>query len=228
MKLIVIFTSLLGVGAALRSAGIEARAERPDKRAPRLRVVGVEMRAPAINLAEYSTSTSKPTEKRSKSALTKMPGLQQRGESSKAAPNLKLRGEAQASDFFECTNPVRSLPPQSYHLMTQPRLTSSSQNPSPRTADCKVIVNQVLSTDDEIIIAANSCLVYSYKTCQAFFCSLCSTLDTSTQFIGSQLDTVDALCVENGQAGSIVGEDAPQWDAGFTYAGQGLPTFDVC
>ncbi|KAK4149665.1 hypothetical protein C8A00DRAFT_37726 [Chaetomidium leptoderma] len=206
MKLIVIFTSLLGVGAALKSAGLEARAERPDKRAPRLRVVGVEMRAPAINLAEYSTSTSKPTEKRSKSALTKMPGLQQRRESSEAAQSLKLRGEAQASDFFECTNP----------------------NPSPRTADCKVIVNQVLSTDDEIIIAANSCLVYSYRTCQAFFCSLCRTLDTSTQFIGSQLDTVDALCVENGQAGTIVGEDAPQWDAGFTYAGKGLPTFDVC
>ncbi|KAH6848006.1 hypothetical protein B0I37DRAFT_431983 [Chaetomium sp. MPI-CAGE-AT-0009] len=121
-------------------------------------------------------------------------------------PGLQRRGAPQASDFFECTNP----------------------NPSPATADCKVIVNQVLSTDDEFIIAANSCLVYSFGTCQAFFCSLCETLSTTTTFIGSQLDTVDALCVENGQAGTIVGEDAPQWDAGFTYAGEGLPTFDVC
>lgn len=78
------------------------------------------------------------------------------------------------------------------------------------------------------IIAPNSCLVFSYGTCQGFFCSLCVELETSTQFIGSQLDTVDALCVEGGQAGTIVGEDTPQWDAGFTYAGQGLPTFDVC
>lgn len=103
-----------------------------------------------------------------------------------------------------------------------------SQRSSPSTADCKVIVKQVLSTDDELIISPNSCLVFSFGTCQAFFCSLCQTLNTSTQFIGSQLDTVDALCVENGQAGTIVGEDAPQWDAGFTYAGQGLPTFNVC
>lgn len=108
------------------------------------------------------------------------------------------------------------------------KLTSAPQNPSPSTADCKVIVNQVLSTDDELLIAPNSCLVYSYRTCQGFFCSLCETLSTTTQFIGSQLDTVDALCVEGGQAGTIVGESAPQWDAGFTYAGQGLPTFDVC
>ena len=102
------------------------------------------------------------------------------------------------------------------------------QKPSPSSAHCKVVVDQVLSTDDELIIAPNSCLVFSYRTCQAFFCSLCQTLDTTTQFIGSQLDTAEALCVENGQAGTIVGEDAPQWDAGFTYAGQGLPTFDVC
>jgi hypothetical protein len=86
----------------------------------------------------------------------------------------------------------------------------------------------VLSSNDELIIAANSCLVFSLGTCQGFFCSLCETLTTTTEFIGSQLDTVDALCVENGQAGTIVGEEAPQWDAGFTYAGEGLPTFDVC
>jgi len=122
-------------------------------------------------------------------------------------PGLQRRvGTPQASDFFECTNP----------------------NPRPSSADCTAIVNQVSSSDDEVIIAANSCLVYSYGTCQGFFCSLCDTLDTSTSFIGSQLDNVVALCVENGQAGSIVGEDAPQWDAGFTYAGQGLPTYDVC
>ncbi|KAL1841812.1 hypothetical protein VTJ49DRAFT_6565 [Mycothermus thermophilus] len=110
------------------------------------------------------------------------------------------------ADFFECRD----------------------STPRPASADCKFIVDQLLASDDEFIIAANSCLAFSYKTCQAFFCSLCETLLTSTQFIGGQLDTVDALCVENGQAGTIVSEDAPQWDAGFTYTGQPVPTFDVC
>lgn len=105
---------------------------------------------------------------------------------------------------------------------------TSLQNPSPASADCRVVVDQVLSTNDELIIAPNACMVFSYQTCQAFFCSLCQKLATSTGFIGTQLDTVDALCVQNGQAGTIVGEDAPQWDAGFTYLGDSLPTFDVC
>lgn len=77
-------------------------------------------------------------------------------------------------------------------------------------------------------MARSSCLVFTYRTCQAFFCSLCSTLTTSTDFIGTQLDTVDALCVSNSQAGTIVGEDAPQYQLGFTRSGSGLPNYDVC
>ncbi|KAK4237269.1 hypothetical protein C8A03DRAFT_16179 [Achaetomium macrosporum] len=121
------------------------------------------------------------------------------------APQTQRR-QVTANDFFECTNP----------------------NPSPSSADCNVIVNQVLSTSQDFLIDANTCLAFSFRTCQAFFCSLCQTLATSSDFIGSQLDTVAALCVENGQAGTIVGEDVPQWDAGFVYAGQSLPTYDVC
>ncbi|KAL2260548.1 hypothetical protein VTK26DRAFT_5415 [Humicola hyalothermophila] len=120
-----------------------------------------------------------------------------------ARQNSRRQG---AADFFECT----------------------SSNPSPSSADCDVIVDQVLSTNDDLIIAANACMVFSYQTCQAFFCSLCETLTTTMGFIGSQLDTVDALCVESGQAGTIVSEEAPQWEAGFTYAGAGLPAYDVC
>lgn len=86
----------------------------------------------------------------------------------------------------------------------------------------------MLNSGDDLIVSASSCLVFTFRTCQGFFCSLCQTLSTSTDFIGNQLDTVDALCVENGQSGTIVGEDPPQWDAGFTYAGAGLPLYDVC
>lgn len=114
-----------------------------------------------------------------------------------------------------------------YAPLARSKLTApQSEVPSPE--DCDVIVDQVLSSSDELIITANACLVFSFGTCQGFFCSLCETLSTTTDFIGSQLDTVDALCVENGQAGAIVGEDPPQWDAGFTYAGAPLPMYDVC
>ncbi|KAK5653459.1 hypothetical protein OQA88_8945 [Cercophora sp. LCS_1] len=110
------------------------------------------------------------------------------------------------SDFFECTN----------------------ANPAPVSADCGVIVSNVLATGNDLIVAQGSCLVFSYRTCQAFFCSLCTTLTTSTDFIGTQLDTVDALCVSGGQAGTIVGEEAPQYEVGFVRSGATLPNYDVC
>lgn len=90
------------------------------------------------------------------------------------------------------------------------------------------MVDQVLSTNDTLVVSAGSCLTFSYRTCEGFFCSLCQQLTTTTDFIGNELDTAEALCVTNSQAGTIVGEDAPQWDAGFIYAGQSLPTYDVC
>ena len=226
MKIIIFLAFLLGTAAALEPAWFEKRAVSPRKRTSRPnKVAAAAMRAP-----EYTVSTGTPTELRSKFALTRAPGLQQRS-GLVDANKLVSRQDPKASDFFECTNPVRLTPLRI--LTSQPHLSPAiranrSQKPSPSAADCRVVVNQVLSTDDEIIIAPNSCLVFTFRTCQAFFCSLCEILDTSTQFIGSELDTIEALCVENGQAGTIVGEDAPQWDAGFTYAGQGLPTFDVC
>ncbi|SPQ27102.1 a1fae60d-66bf-4313-bb7a-55df6bfb6296 [Thermothielavioides terrestris] len=188
MKLVVVLALLLGLAVALESTGLEA----PN--CPN----------------EYRTSLGKPSQHRAKAALKQVPAdlidpdVQRRRESFKAMQ--RLRSQAQASDFYECTNP--------------------SQVPS--IADCDVVVEQVLSTSDELVVTANSCLTFSYNTCQAFFCSLCETLITTTDFIGNELDTTEALCLQNGQAGTIVGEDAPQWDAGFTYEGQPLPTYDVC
>ena len=84
------------------------------------------------------------------------------------------------------------------------------------------------ASDDDLSVAAGSCLVFVYQTCQGFFCSLCDTLDTTTDFIANQLDSADDLCVSQEQDGTIVGEDAPQWDAGFVLTGDSLPTYDVC
>lgn len=94
MKLVVPLTLFLGITAALKSAGLQDRAGNIRKRISRPKeVAGVEMRA-----SEYKTSTGTPTVQRSKTALTRVPGLQR-------------RQEPKASDFFECTNPVRLLPP---------------------------------------------------------------------------------------------------------------------
>jgi hypothetical protein len=78
------------------------------------------------------------------------------------------------------------------------------------------------------VVNANACLTFVYKTCKGFFCALCETLATTTDFIGNQLDSAEALCVADGAPGTIVGEDTPQWDAGFVRAADGLPTYDVC
>jgi hypothetical protein len=88
MKLVTIFTCLLGFTVAIKPA---TRGER----APRPKAVAVEMRAPSGLVAEYTTSTSKPTQLRSKAALTKVPSSQRRRQL-----------EPQPADFFECTNPV--------------------------------------------------------------------------------------------------------------------------
>ena len=58
--------------------------------------------------------------------------------------------------------------------------------------------------------------------------SLCADMDTTTDFIGNQLNTAEALCLDDNLDASIVGEDDPQWDAGFVSSGEGLPTYDVC
>lgn len=85
------------------------------------------------------------------------------------------------------------------------------------------------ASDETLVLSESTCLVFDYGTCRGFFCALCSSLATSTDFVGNQLSTVASLCVDNGQVGAIVGEDAPQFDAGFVYKGGDLPTYDdVC
>ncbi|KAK0614362.1 hypothetical protein B0T14DRAFT_570304 [Immersiella caudata] len=144
--------------------------------------------------------------KRSTEAMEVVPaGLERRYESVQALRRLQ-RKQYSPNDFFECAN----------------------ANPAPASADCGVIVKNVLATGNDLVVARSSCLVFTYRTCQAFFCSLCSTLTTSTDFIGNQLDTVDALCVADGKAGTIVGEESPQYQLGFTRAGSGLPNYENC
>ncbi|KAI2468457.1 hypothetical protein F4781DRAFT_432433 [Annulohypoxylon bovei var. microspora] len=101
-------------------------------------------------------------------------------------------------------------------------------SPSPGDSDCNTIINEVLALDQAITITSNSCLTFQYGTCWGFFCSLCQTLSTDTSFIGNQLISAEALCVANGQIGTVVSQDSPQWQAGFVYQGAGLPDYDVC
>ncbi|KAK4460108.1 hypothetical protein QBC42DRAFT_288816 [Cladorrhinum samala] len=215
MKLLIFLTLFLGIALALETASLEARQRRSRKKANRPRKfsgAGAFRAAnrPAGAPADYKTSIGKASRKRSRDGLKRVPpefiDPVQRLRRREFETLQQLRRQVSASDFFECYN----------------------ANPRPTAGDCDVVIDQVLGSGDDLIVSANSCLVFTYRTCQGFFCSLCQTLSTSTDFIGNQLDTVDALCVENGQTGSIVGEDAPQWDAGFTYAGEGLPSYDVC
>jgi hypothetical protein len=103
-----------------------------------------------------------------------------------------------------------------------------SKGPGPADADCQVVIDQVLNSDDTVVVSANSCLTFVYKSCQAFFCSLCDTLATTTDFVGNQLDSAEVLCVADGSPGTVVGQDPPQWDAGFVNVGDALPSYDVC
>ncbi|KAI1099287.1 hypothetical protein F4804DRAFT_87987 [Jackrogersella minutella] len=111
-----------------------------------------------------------------------------------------------ANDFYEC----------------------KSTNPAPGDSDCNNIIDEVIGLDQSITVASNACLTFQYGTCWGFFCSLCQTLTTDTSFIGNQLINAEALCVSNGQVGTVVSQDAPQWEAGFVYQGAGLPDYDVC
>ncbi|KAK4645084.1 hypothetical protein QC761_311370 [Podospora bellae-mahoneyi] len=199
MKVSFLTTLFLSVALALETPVLERRARAGTLR--KFNGAAPPPRAakvPSSAPAGYKTSVATANVKLSVDSLT--PATLRRRED-----QVETR-QVSASDFFECYN----------------------ANPAPRPQDCDVIVDQVSSSNDLLIVSASSCLVFSFGTCQAFFCSLCTTLTTDTNFIADQLDIVDALCVEGGQTGSIVGEDAPQWDAGFTYAGAGLPFYDVC
>ncbi|KAI0202520.1 hypothetical protein F4808DRAFT_64795 [Astrocystis sublimbata] len=121
---------------------------------------------------------------------------------------LRTRDPITAQDFFEC---------------------ATSGNP-PAASDCNAVISTVRSTDQALVIAPGACLLFQFNTCWGFFCSLCDRLGTDTDFIGSQLDSAQTLCVSGGSAGTIVGEDAPQWEAGFIRANGQLPNYqaDVC
>ena len=112
MKLVILVTLLLSAAAALESAGLEDRPRSTRKRVSRpSRAADVEMRT-----SEYFVSTGIPTEQRSKAALTRAPGLRKRGEGVEPIKMLR-RQEPKASDFFECTNPVRGHQPRPWHTI---------------------------------------------------------------------------------------------------------------
>lgn len=216
MKIFLLITLFLGIVLALETSVLEERAKRQRKKCKRpAKFAGAgafrAAKRPGGAPADYKTGTGKANVKRAKDGLKRVPpewldaSARLRRREFETLQQLRSR-QVLVSDFFECTN----------------------SNPRPAPADCNVVVDQVLNSGDDLIVSASSCLVFTFRTCQGFFCSLCQTLSTSTDFIGNQLDTVDALCVENGQSGTIVGEDPPQWDAGFTYAGANLPFYDVC
>ncbi|KAM7205862.1 hypothetical protein V8F33_000692 [Rhypophila sp. PSN 637] len=221
MKLLLLLTLLIGFALALETAVLEERQGRGSGKRQRKKTyrpkksTGVTTarapNKPRNAPSDYKTGTGRASSKRNKSALKKLPadyidaGMRRRWESWQTLRRLR-RQAANANDFYECYNTNSAL----------------------KVSDCQTVIDQVLESNDELIVTANSCLVFSFRTCQGFFCSLCQTLGTSTDFIGNQLDTIDALCLGGGQVGSIVGQDPPQWDAGFTYINDGLPTYDVC
>ncbi|KAI1341693.1 hypothetical protein F5Y15DRAFT_344780 [Xylariaceae sp. FL0016] len=166
----------------------------------------------------YTIATSKPAESLKKSNLKALPSNLKDPDSPDAPIQIlsrrdvlkKLRGVGErqitANDFYECRN----------------------SSPAPSDSDCNTVIDEVYAAQQSLSVAANACLVFQYGTCWGFFCSLCQQLTTTTDFIGNQLASVESLCVAGGQVGTIVGEDAPQWDAGFVYQGKSLPTYDVC
>ncbi|GAW15329.1 hypothetical protein ANO14919_047380 [Xylariales sp. No.14919] len=163
--------------------------------------------------ADYHTAVGSLTESHSTGELAKVPNamidrstpVQQlrRREASR-----KPRGDVSANDFYEC---------------------ATTGNP-PRAADCNVVISNVLAANQATVIAPGACLLFQFSTCWGFFCSLCERLGTDTNFIASQLTNAQTLCVSGGAAGTVVGEDAPQWEAGFIRANGALPNYagDVC
>ncbi|KAI1325657.1 hypothetical protein F5Y16DRAFT_377476 [Xylariaceae sp. FL0255] len=108
-------------------------------------------------------------------------------------------------------------------------LLRSPQGPAPTESDCDTVIDQVYNINESLAIQAGSCLLFEYNTCWGFFCSLCTELSTTTDFIGNQLSTAETLCVQGGgDGGTLVGEDSPQWEGGLIYEGDSLPDYNVC
>ncbi|KAI1506645.1 hypothetical protein F5X99DRAFT_423268 [Biscogniauxia marginata] len=206
MKFLVPLTLIVGI---VFSTSIPRRnIERPQKNLDSVPVTTASI--PADAPEGYSTTTGQPSLKFEKTSLLELPSeLVNRNRALGRLRGLEDR-QFSTQDFYECT----------------------SSNPAPTASDCDVVISEVFAADQLLTITASSCLLFQYGTCWGFFCSLCQQLSTSTDFIGSQLSTAESLCISNsagGQTGTVVGEDAPQWQAGFVYQGRGLPDYaDVC
>ncbi|KAK6845284.1 hypothetical protein PG995_015394 [Apiospora arundinis] len=149
-----------------------------------------------------------PTVMRDMSGLTSLPeGLSSRAPLDVSPTTIEAtKRQLSKQDFYECQN----------------------SNPPPQPSDCNAIITSVRASKQDFILNEGTCLAFSSGTCTGYFCSLCGQLTTHTDFIASQFESVQGLCVEGGQAGTIVGEDAPQYETGFLRAGSGVPTYDVC
>ena len=214
MQVIYLITLFISFVAAVDFAELNERQRkgRPHKKTSRpKKYSGVStMRAPhkpASAPSAYRVDLGKPSRSRSKASLKKLPAeyidpdnMRRSIEAMRAVQRLKR--QSSANDFFECQSSVR------LHIasMRVKADLTKQQNPAPSDSDCNVVIDQVFASNDDLIVTANSCLVFSYQTCEGFFCSLCETLQTNTDFIGNQLSTAEALCVSNGDAGTVVGE----------------------
>ncbi|KAI8630814.1 hypothetical protein F5Y19DRAFT_473933 [Xylariaceae sp. FL1651] len=167
--------------------------------------------------ADYKTSTGRAADMHDKKKLAKLPSSMIDSDDPSAPLQpfqrrdvlRKLRGVQSplvANDFYEC---------------------ATSGNP-PKVADCDVVIDNVFATNQALSVSSGACLLFEYGTCWGFFCSLCEQLSTTTDFIGNQLTTAETLCVSGGHAGTVVGEDEPQWEAGLIRQGGALPNYDVC
>lgn len=216
MKLLYLLTLLVGLAVAAELSELGERARRPHKQTHRPKKFSGSFtpraaKRPSNAPDAYKTSMRSATRKRSKAPLKKLPANlidpdTGRRRASRDALQL-LRRQTTANDYYECVD----------------------ASPEPVDADCNVIIDQVYASDDEsLVLSSGTCLSFVYQTCEGYFCALCSTISTNTDFIGNQLDSAEDLCVAGGQDGSIIGEDAPEWDAGFVRSGDSLPTYDVC
>ncbi|EOO00277.1 hypothetical protein UCRPA7_4193 [Phaeoacremonium minimum UCRPA7] len=211
MKVIYLITLFISFVAAVDFAELNERQRkgRPHKKTSRpKKYSGVStMRAPhkpASAPSAYRVDLGKPSRSRSKASLKKLPAEYIDPDNMRRSIEAmravqRLKRQSSANDFFECQSSVR------LHIASMRVKADLTKQQNPAPSD-----------------------MFSYQTCEGFFCSLCETLQTNTDFIGNQLSTAEALCVSNGDAGTVVGEDPPQWDAGFVYTGNGLPTYDVC
>lgn len=221
MKLIYLVTTFIVLAMALDTRQTSSRPRRPASRPAQISD-SFRMQPPRVPSgapAGFTAKLGEPTRERPRAGLSRLPDefidgrLKLRRDryvakwaALAALAALDRRQELKALDFYECEN----------------------VNPAPASRDCNVIIDQVYATAQELLLTRNSCVIFDYQTCRGFFCSLCGSISASTDFIGNQLLTADTLCVSQGRAGTIVGTDPPQWDAGFVRSGASLPTYSVC